>query len=197
MRTKLSVVLLSVMFTLTLIVSGAVAVDNMVANPNFEVDTEGWSIGADWASLYIDGPGIVGNAVCAQIDSVGENAWEPEIHSPPFPLDLGTTYTMDFWAKTEPGLTRELVIKFEQLDIWGGPSGPVTITDQWEHHHFTGESDFQSPPDSVIHIQFEFTLEDVWFSGFRVYEGEYVEPELAPVNPVDRLATAWGHIKSE
>lgn len=188
---RLKIGLLSSILVLTMLVS----VSAMVDNPDFLVDTEGWSIGADYGSLYLDGAGVVGNAMHAQIDVLGENAWEPEIHSPEFGLDMGGMYTMDFWAKTESGSTRELGVKFEQLEEWGGPSGTVTVTDQWEHLYFTGESTFQSPPNSVIHIQFEGSTDDVWFSHFRVYEGEYDPETLASVTPADRLTTAWGFLK--
>jgi len=188
---------LSSILAITMLVSGAIAADNMVANPDFEVDTEGYSIGADYATLSIDGAGIVGNAMLATINSVGENAWEPEIHSPTFDLVNGTTYTFAFWAKTEPGATRDLNCSFEQLDTWVGIGETFTVNDQWVDYHFTGEwVDASSPPQVVVHIGFEFLLEDVWFSHFRVYEGDYVEEGLAPVTPVGRLTTSWAEIKS-
>jgi hypothetical protein len=189
-------VLLATIIVLAMVVSGVAAVDNMVDNPGFDVDLEGWSIGAE-GELSIAAVGIAGNCMFAAINELGADAWVPEIHSPAFGLNMGTTYTMDFWAKTEPGMTRDLGVKFEQLDLWGGPSGIVNVTDQWEHLYFTGESDFQSPPDSVIHIQFEGSLADIWFDEFRVYEGEYQEPDLASVTPMDRLTTSWGRIKSK
>jgi hypothetical protein len=183
-------------FMSIMLVSGAMAA-NMVANPDFLVDTEGYSIGADYATLSVDGAGIVGNAMLATINSVGENAWEPEIHSPTFDLVNGTTYTYAFWAKTEPGATRDLAPQFEQLDTWVGLGEGITVTDQWVDYHFTGVWEHpSSPPQVVVHIGFEFLLEDVWFSHFRVYEGDYVEEGLAPVTPVGRLATSWAAIKS-
>ncbi len=190
-------VFLSSILAVTMLVSGAVAADNMVANPDFEVDTEGWSIGADYATLSIDGAGIVGNAMLATINSVGANAWEPEIHSPPFDLVTGKIYTLAFWAKTEPGMTRDLAPRFEQLETWVGIGENIVVTDQWVDYHFTGEwVDGSSPPVVVVHLGFEFLLEDVWFSHFRVYEGDYVEEGIALVTPVGRLATSWAEIKS-
>jgi hypothetical protein len=57
-----------------------------------------------------------------------------------------------------------------------------------------------SPPNVVIHIQFNNIKDDVWFDHFRVYQGEYVPEELGQpkisVTPMGRLATAWGQIKS-
>lgn len=184
---------------LAVLVAGAAAVTNMVDNPDFLVDTSGYSFGADYGTFTVDPSvsGIVGNAAKAEVTSVGENAWEPEIHSPAFDLEQGKTYTYSFWAKTEPGATRALSCSFEQLDIWVGIGETITVNDQWQEYHYTGEwTDPGSPPQVVIHIGFEFLLEDVWFSHFLVYEGDYVEEELASVTPMDSSATSWGKIKS-
>ena len=198
-KINLAGILLSSILAVTMVVSGAMAVDNIVANPDFEVDTEGWSIGADYGSLSIDGASFVGggNVLFAQIDSVGANNWEPEIHSPPFDLVTGTTYTYAFWAKTEPGLTRTLGPALEQLETYVSIGEEITVTDEWQEFHYTGEwTHPTSPPQVVIHIGFQTQLGSVWFSHFRVYEGDFVEEAVSSVTPVDRLTTAWGQIKS-
>jgi hypothetical protein len=199
MVSKIAVLILVMLFSIIMVSGATSAITNMVDNPDFVNDTEGWSIGADYGSLTIDKneKGIVGNAVYCKVDRLGANPWEPEIHSPSFPLDKGKTYTIDFWAKTEAGKTRNLMVKFEQLDIWGGPSDTVIVTDKWQHHHITAVSDFQSPPNSVIHIQFEGSVDDVWFSHFRVYVGEYVPEVLSAVTPISKLTTTWGEIRGK
>ena len=184
---------------LAVLVSGAAAVDNMLENSDFQNGTEGYSFGTDYGEFALDPsvPGIVGSTALARVDSVGANAWEPELHSPPFDLEQGKTYTYSFWAKTEPGVTRDLSCSFEQLDIWVGIGETITINDQWQEYHYTGEwVEPGSPPQVVIHVGFEFLLDDVWFSHFLVYEGDYVEEELASVTPMDSSATSWGKIKS-
>ncbi|MHC4487489.1 MAG: hypothetical protein ACYS4T_20195 [Planctomycetota bacterium] len=97
-------------------------------------------------------------------------------------------------------MTRDLGPRFEQLDTWVGIGEDITITDQWVDYHYTGVWEHpSSPPQVVIHVAFNMQLEDVWFSHFRAYEGEYVEEEAlepSPVTPADRLTTAWGEIKS-
>ena len=198
-KINLAGILLSSILAVTMVVSGAMAVDNIVANPDFEVDTEGWSIGADYGSLSIDGASFVGggNVLFAQIDSVGANNWEPEIHSPPFDLVTGTTYTYAFWAKTEPGLTRTLGPALEQLETYVSIGEEITVTDEWQEFYYTGEwTHPTSPPQVVIHIGFQTQLGSVWFSHFRVYEGDFVEEAASSVTPVNRLTTAWGQIKS-
>jgi len=175
---------------------------NIVPNPDFVKDAEGWSFGADYGTFKVDPSvkGIVGNAVLAKVDKVGANAWEPEIHSPGFDLKNGVKYTYAFWAKAEAGKTRVLGARFEQLDTWVGIGEDITINDQWKDYRFTGVWTHPgSPPQVVIHIAMNVPPEplvDVWFSNFRVYEGDYVV-ETTPVNPMGRLATAWGSLKNK
>ena len=211
MRLKTSVggAFSSCILVLTMLASGAAAKDddfeNLLTNPDFETGTAGWSISAAWGSLSIDNkespPDTDYLSLLATITGAGAEAWEPEIHSPAYDVDAGEKYTMDFWAKTEEGAVRTLGIKFEQLDTWTGPATTITVTEEWQHFVYTPVMTMQSPPQVVIHIQFNGQLDDVWFSHFRVYQGEFVEEELGgpkiAVKPMGRLTTAWGQIKSK
>ena len=209
LHSSIAGVLLSCIFVLTMLVSGVAAqdeeIENILPNPDFEEGIGEWSIGAQWGTLSIDKreDSPTGHPVMlATINAVGVEAWEPEIHSPPFPLENGKTYTYAFWAKAEPDSRRSLGPSFEQLDTWVGMGQGISLTDEWKEYHFTGVwTDPSSPPAVVIHIGFNFQTDDVWFSHFRVYEGEYVEEALEnipprAVTPVARLTTAWGKIKS-
>lgn len=191
-----------VFFVLIFSLTGISLPKNILNNPDFEKDTEGWSFGADYGTFKVDPSvkGIVGNAALAKVEKVGANAWEPEIHSPAFDLVNGKTYTYAFWAKTEPGKKRVLSCRFEQLDTWVGIGEDVTIDDQWKDYHFTGVwTHPSSPPQVVVHIAMNVApepLADAWFSHFRVYEGPYVEEQLSPVEPA-KVTTFWGKIKAD
>ena len=203
-------VLLASALVLSVLVSGAAAkeIENMLMNPDFEVDTGGWTIGGGQASLTIDRKekpvGGIGNAVYAQVDAVGANAWEPEIHSPAFDLEQGETYTYSFWAKCEPEEVRTLSPSFEQDVTYVGMGQGITVTEEWQEFHYTGVwNNPTSPPQVVIHIGFNLQLVDVWFCHFRVYNDQYQEEDLEidgqqriAVTPVGNMATAWGKIKS-
>ena len=198
MRTKLVILamLLSSVLVFTLPISGIAAVKNLVGNPDFAKDTEGWSIGADFATLTIDKneKGVGGsNVILANVTKVGANAWEPEIHSPAFDLAKGKKFTMSLWAKADKA--HPLILKFEQLDLWGGPTQDIKATTTWAEYHFTPLMDIGSPPQFVIHVEFGGQTGKVWFSHFLVYEGDFVPEVLSPVTPTGRLATAWGEIK--
>ncbi|MBM3237475.1 hypothetical protein FJZ31_14390 [Candidatus Poribacteria bacterium] len=200
-----------IVMILPVMVSIAMAkeIENILPNPDFEDKANpinGWSIGAQ-GTLSMDKKAESPTShpvMLATINAAGANAWEPEIHSPGFDLKQGKKYTYAFWAKTEPGVTRTLGARFEQLNTWVGIGQDILINDQWQDYHFTGIwTHPSSPPQVVIHIAFNVQpkpLADVWFSHFRVYEGDYVEEEIGggkpkAVNPVDRLTTAWGQIK--
>ncbi len=205
-KMRLSIILV-VFFLAGVLVSGAAAIDdeieNLLTNPDFENGTQGWSIGAE-GQLSIDNKEEAPTdypVMLAAINQVGAEDWNPEIHSPSFDVEIGEQYTVDFWAKTEPDVTRTLGVKFEQDQTWVGPSTTVTLTDEWQIFIYSPVMTMDSPPQVVIHIQFNKQLEDVWFNHFRVYEGEYVEEDLEglqriAVTPIDRMATAWGKIKS-
>lgn len=203
-------VFLSCIIILTFLVSIAMAkdeeIENLMENSDFEAGTNGWSISADWGSLSMDTkadppPDTDYPVMLATITGAGADAWQPEIHSPSFDVDAGEKYTVDFWARTEEAAVRDIGLKFEQLEQWGGPSTTLTITEEWQHFVYTPDMTVQSPPQVVIHIQFNGAMDDVWFSHFRVYEGEFVEEELGglkkAVSPSGSMATAWGAIKSE
>ena len=207
LHTSIAGVLLLCIFALTMLVSGAATqdeIENMLTNPDFENGTTGWSFGESLTIDWDEDPiGGLGQVAFAEVNNVGPEAWNPEIHSPPFNLENGKTYTYSFWAKAEEGSARTLSPSFEQLDTWVGMGSTITLTDEWQEYHFTGVwTDPSSPPAVVIHIGFDLQLDDVWFSHFRVYEGEYVEEEdiegqqKIAVTPMGRLATAWGQIKS-
>lgn len=183
--------------------------ENLLLNPDFEEGTNGWSIGClvngAVGQIKQEKGGVVGDfCLFVQIDGLGQKDWEPEIHSPEFDVKAGKTYTCSFWAKTEPGKTRPIYVKFEQLDTWQGPGNTFIIDEEWKEYHFSPTIDFSSPPRVVIHIDFRATQknkDDVWFDHFRVYEGEYVEEEITlgskgfPVNPKGKLASTWAEVK--
>ena len=182
-------------------------IENLVSNPDFEEGTNGWklNVGGNSAGLIKAEKGGVTGDFClfAQIDAVGPDNWNPEIHSPSFEVKAGKIYTCAFWAKTEQGKTRPLYVKFEQLDTWEGPSKTFTITDEWAEYYFSPNMTVQSPPSVVIHIAFQQQKEDVWLDHFRVYQGEYVEEKLPQpggkgiaVQPAGKLVTLWADIRS-
>jgi len=209
LHTTMVGILLSCMFVLTMLVSGAAAqddeIENIVPNPDFLDGTNGWTISGGFGVLSVDNKeeSPTGTPVLmATINSVGAENWEPEIHSPSFPLKNGETYTYSFWAKAEEGSNRTLGPALEQLETYVSIGQGITLTDQWVEYHYTGIwTHPTSPPQVVIHIGFQLQTDDVWFSHFRVYEGEYVEEEIdegpkIAVTPAHRLTTTWGKIKN-
>ncbi len=209
MLTKYSFVAI-IMAVMLIFISTSIAkeIENLLTNPDFEINTAGWSLGNGnpFAIDKKEKSPTGHNVVKATIDIVGANAWEPEIHSPSFDLENGKKYTFSFWAMTEPEKTRMMGCNFEQLDTWVGIGQNITINDEWQEYHFTGLwTHPSSPPQVVVHMGLNNPpghLLDIWLSHFKVYEGDYVEEEIEgvkpkAVTPADRLATAWGQIKNK
>ena len=199
-------ILLSVIIILAVWASTTTAqeIKNLVSNPDFDIDmtiTVDWTIGAG-GTLLIDKKEKfpVGNVVKAQIDNPGANAWEPEIHSKGFDVKQGTMYTCSFWAKAD--VVRPIGVTFEQLDTWIGAGQTFVIKEQMEEYTFSPTLAVASPPQVVIHIQFNNLKGTVWFAHFRVYEGKYVKDKIdlgqkpKAVTPGEKLASSWGKMKS-
>ncbi len=203
-------VLLSGALILTMLVSVAAAqddeVENILINSDFVDGTNGWTLGAGGNSAGTiaidnqeDSPVDIGNVMYADITAVGPDGWNPELHSPSFPVEANETFTASFWAKADG--SRPLNVKFEQLETYTGPSQSFTLTEEWVEYHLSPVMTVDSPPLVVLHIAFNNVVGEVWFSHFRVYEGEYVEEELdegpkIAVTPTHRLTTTWGQIKN-
>ena len=183
-------------------------IENLLTNPDFDVDTNGWLLGGG-NILSIDKKEKCPtgtNVVKATIDAVGANAWDPELHSSAFALDQNKTYTYSFWAKTEPGKTKAIGPSFESnAPVWAGAAGTsVTLTDQWVEYHSTAVWANENRPQVVIHIGLNVPpthLNDLWIAHTKVYEGAFVEEVIEglkpkAVTPGEKLASSWGEIKT-
>ncbi len=202
MRRKISTagVLLSGILALTMLISGAAAIDNLVANPDFDVDIEGWSLGnlvdGAVAEMLFEANGFVGGCLYVKIDGVGDAGYKPEIHSPAFAVEQDKVYTLALWAKTGTGITRDLNIAFEQdHDPWDGPGETFVVNDQWTEYYHSPVMPF-TDDNVVIHLGTQQQMGDVWVDNVRVYQGDYVAEDLVPVTPIGGLTTAWGQIRS-
>ena len=202
-RIHIIFMLLTITIALTFSISDtsvAKEVEIILSNPDFESGTAGWSLGAE-GTLSIDKKEKfpIGNVMLADIKAVGADDWVPEIHSTPFDVEIGVMYTCSFWAKADA--IRTIGVKYEQLDTWVGPAQTFTIGDgELTEYSFSPIMTMGSPPQVVIHIQFNKQKGKVWFAHFRVYEGKYVEDDLVAnpkiaVTPAGSLANTWGQIK--
>jgi hypothetical protein len=198
-------VLLSVILILAVWVSALPAqeIKNLLLNPDFEVDTANWTIGAG-GTLSIDKKEKfpVGQVVKAQIDNAGPDAWVPEIHSNKFDVKIATVYTCSFWAKADADV-RPIGVTFEQDVTFTGPGTTFNLNKEMTEYKFSPTMTVGSPPQVVIHIQFNLIKGGVWFSHFRVYEGKYIDDKIdlggkpKAVTPGEKLASSWGSIKSK
>jgi len=197
-------VLLSIALILAILAPTTTAqeIKNLLKNPDFEADTGNWTIGAGGTFLIDKKEKFpVGQVAKAQIDNPGANDWEPEIHSNMFDVKNATVYTCSFWAKADADV-RPIGVKFEQLETWTGPSQTFNLNMEMKEYNFSPTMTMGSPPQVVIHIQFNKIKGGVWLTHFRVYEGKYVKDNVDPnakpkaVTPGEKLASSWGSIKS-
>ena len=189
-------------------VKGVAPPENILPNPYFEDGTNGWTVDAARAILSADQKeeSPTGTPVMlVQVNAVGVENWEPEVHSPIFNLTMGKTYTYAMFIKAEPDSVRTLGVNFEQLDTWVGMGQEIALTDEWVEYHFTGAwANASSPPAVVIHIGVNLQKDDFYLSYCRVYEGEFFQEEFGeipqsvnPMPPNTKLAATWGYVKND
>jgi len=192
--------LLAIMLVFSFSDTNAKEIENLVFNPDFESGVDGWSLGlGNVFAVDKKEKFAVGNVVLADVQNVGANDWEPEIHSKGFDVKNGTMYTCSFWAKADA--KRSIGVKFEQLDTWVGPAQNFNLSEgELTEYFFSPVMTMSSPPQVVVHIQFNKQKGKVWLAHFRVYEGKYVADDLVAkpkiaVQPSGNLTSTWGKIK--
>jgi hypothetical protein len=224
MNSKVSVIGILCGLFLTILLSNGVStageIENLVQNPDFEMGVTGWTIGClnDGAAgsleavkvnkeeeIFTETGGVTGNCIYAKIDGLGNDEWEPEIHSPNFGVKAGKIYTLCIWAKTEKEKIRQLSLNLEASPggvCCSGFGQKITVTDQWTEFWSTGSV----PLDTVVawyHIAFNIggSKDDVWLDHARAYEGKYEKEKVVArklsLTPKYSLATTWASIKAQ
>ena len=156
---------------------------NLLKNPSFEedepvLDDADWSTWTTWnpaegagSNAEIVDTEAIDGTQSLQVDPVGNTNWFFIPLQDQIPLDVGTTYTLSFWAKAEED--RPLFAKLKATDNssdWGQSN--YDLTTDWAEYTFTAAAlnasaklEFHSAGVEVTH----------WLDFVHLYEGEYVE----------------------
>jgi hypothetical protein len=168
---------------------------NLFDNPGFEEgtgtdvqDIPGWRIYAQEDAsglLSIDTREAIEGGQCVFIEVTGVPAggtWNLRFdHIRRFSVVLGTTYTMSFWLKGDPGPVTLSASRAEQNEAgqWGNLAQQVvTPTAEWEEYYLT----FEASEDRSIMWQLLISNEGqtYYVDLARCYEGEYVPGRTGP-----------------
>ena len=119
--------------------------DNLLANHSFEQDFNYWNVNTsgNMANKYIDtsAPKHLLKAACVNEIQVPVNPWDIQMSRSDVPLISGTTYTLKFWAKSNPP-GRTITTSFMNSTNYASYAyKSYTLTNIWtEYMH-----DFSSP----------------------------------------------------
>jgi len=168
---------------------------NLFDNPGFEEGTgtdvqeiPGWRIYTQEDAsglLSVDTREAIEGGQCVFIEVTGVPAggtWNLRFdHIRRFSVVLGTTYTMSFWLKGDPGPVTLSASRAEQNEAgqWGALAQEiVTPTAEWEEYYLT----FEASEDRSIMWQLLISNEGqtYYVDLARCYEGEYVPGRTGP-----------------
>jgi hypothetical protein len=169
---------------------------NLFDNPGFEEgtgtevqDIPGWQLYKQENAtglLSIDTQEAIEGEQCVFIEVTGVPAggsWNLRFdHMRRFSVVLGTTYTMSFWLKGDPGPVTLSASRAEQNEAgeWGALAQQVVNpTEEWQEYYLT----FEASEDRLIMWQILISNEGqtYYVDHARCYEGEYVPGRTGPL----------------
>ncbi|MBN2316523.1 MAG: carbohydrate binding domain-containing protein [Sedimentisphaerales bacterium] len=169
---------------------------NLFDNPGFEEGTgidvqeiTGWRLYTQESAtglLSIDTQEAIEGGQCVFIEVTGVPAggsWNLRFdHTRRFSVEQGTTYTMSFWLKGDPGPVTLSASRAEQNEAgqWGALAQQVVNpTEEWVEYYLT----FESSEDRLIMWQILISNEGqtYYVDHARCYEGEYVPDRIGPL----------------
>ena len=209
-----------IMILIVLFIGASIAyaeeIENLFDNPGFEEgrgedlqEIPGWKLYKQENAtglLSIDTEEAIEGDQCVRIEVTGVPAggrWNLRFdHTRRFRVEKGETYTMSLWLKGDIGPITLSPSRAEQNEAgqWGNLAEKVVnITPEWEEYYLT----FVASEDRLI--MWQLLISNVkqvyWVDHARCYEGKYEPDEIKPtkmaVLPSEKLATQWGHLKSE
>ena len=168
---------------------------NLFDNPGFEEgtgtdvqDIPGWQLYKQEDAtglLSIDTEAVEGEQ-CVFIEVTGVPAggsWNLRFdHTRRFSVEQGTTYTMSFWLKGDPGPVTLSASRAEQNEAgqWGAlAQQAVNPTEDWQEYYLT----FEASEDRLIMWQILISNPEqtYYVDHARCYVGEYVPDVLGPL----------------
>ena len=169
---------------------------NLFDNPGFEEgtgidvqDIPGWQLYKQENAtglLSIDTKDAIEGEQCVFIEVTGIPAggsWNLRFdHTRRFSVVQGTTYTMSFWLKGDPGPVTLSASRAEQnaAGQWGALAQQVVNpTEEWQEYYLT----FEASEDRLIMWQILISNEGqtYYVDHARCYEGEYVPDRIGPL----------------
>jgi hypothetical protein len=158
-------------------------VENLLKNPNFEVDEpipgpswDTWNPAeGDGSTATIDFADSIDGSGSCRIDPQGSANWHFYVINRGIPMEVGETYTLSFWAKA--AAPRNIGVLLKGDDNSGPPFCSIDpeLTTEWTEFQVT---DVCTQPVCKLDIASGGSI-SVWVDFMHVYKGEYV-PDIQP-----------------
>ena len=170
--------------------------DNLLANGGFEDGALGpWISYGDvtteivqdlTGAAVLETPVEGEQALRVTVETTPGNFWETGIIQD-FPFEQGQVYTLSAFIKSAQG-ERTINFKPERgcCDFQGFGESQVTFGEEWTEFSVTTPEMATDEPEGQITFHIGFSEGTFWMDGIRFYEGEYVEPDFGPGNPLPR-----------
>jgi hypothetical protein len=150
-------------------------------NGGFETgDTTGWETGGVTAEVISGDDVLHGNYSLHVYNLSTVNAWASQARAlAGYTFEQGKVYTFSCFIKTEPGVTRNMSMRFQEHGTWTVfPAKNITINDKWMEYYITTDVLTRTYTPAGAVWEFGTSAEEIWFDEARIYEGEYVPTVL-------------------
>jgi hypothetical protein len=150
-------------------------------NGGFETgDTTGWETGGVTVEVISGDEVLHGNYSLHLYNLSTVNAWASQARAlAGYTFEQGKVYTFSCFIKTEPGVTRDMSMRFQEHGTWTVfPAKNITINDEWTEYYITTDVLTTTYTPARAGWEFGTSAEEIWFDEAKVYEGEYVPTVL-------------------
>ena len=126
------------------------------------------------------------HALRITLENAPGNFWEVGLGQDS-PFEQGKVYTLSVFMKSALG-DNTVNLKPEQgcCDFPGFGESQVIVGEQWAEFSVTTPAMAEDIAEGRVVFHLGFAPGTLWIDGVRFYEGEYVEPDFGPGDPLDR-----------
>ena len=198
-KTRFILLSLVIVFAIAVIGQSHAAPANLLKNGNFETGVmDPWSTYGDMIKATVVAKDAIEGKNCLDVvcSKKGANFWDGGLQNAGHTFGKGKTYTLSAFLKSP----NKLQINFKPVlaaDPWTGYGDKVmTMTEKWQEYYITTPAMVADVNPGCVTFHIAFDVGEFFIDNVQFYEGAYVPGVVTAVQSNDKLATAWGHIRS-
>ena len=199
-KTRFVLFSLLVVFAIAVASQSHAAPVNLLKNGGFESGAiDPWSTYGDMIKATVVAKDAIEGKNCLDVvcSKKGANFWDGGLQHAGHTFGKGKTYTLSAFLKSP----NKLQINFKPelaADPWTGYGDKVmTMTEKWQEYYITTPAMAADVNPGCVTFHIAFDAGEFFVDNVQFYEGAYVPGVVTAVQSKDKLATAWGHIRSK